>query len=115
MSLPSLRPDAGPSAGRGGAFRRILWLALTLATLYGCDDRELRGRVEASSDGGTYLVIEDGNGGACGPLRVDGKLWPHTLYETGAIAPGRHEVECGTRIAIEIEKGTTFHVDYWGP
>jgi hypothetical protein len=43
---------------------------------------------------------------------------PRTAVEkrfTGAIAPGRHEVDCGTSIAIEIEKGTTFHVDYWGP
>ena len=91
---------------------------ITLTALSGCSDRELRGRSVDSPDGGTYLVVDDDNGGRCGPLRIDGRDWPHEIGEPGPIAPGAHEITCGgdgTGISFAVRSGTTFHSDYWGP
>ena len=92
---------------------RLRWLAL-LATV-GCTSRQLRGRSTPSENGGTYLVIADDNGGRCGPLHVDGVPWPHAVGAPGAVRPGEHVVECGTKITIRVDSATTFRLDYWGP
>jgi len=76
---------------------------------------ELRGRYKLSGDGKTYLVIEDDNGGECGPLYVDKEEWPHGINEKGEVQPGNHGVECGTGIEILVKEGVTYYFDYWGP
>ncbi len=76
---------------------------------------ELRGRYKSSPDGKTYLVIEDDNGGQCGPLLVDKKVWPHVLYSKGEIEPGERNIECGTWMGITVKEGTTYYFNYWGP
>ena len=76
---------------------------------------ELRGRYKPSTDGKTYLVIEDNNGGKCGPLYVDQKIWPHSLNNAGEIKPGDHIIECGVDNGIYIKEGTIYYFDYWGP
>ena len=78
-------------------------------------DNELRGYVKDSPDGETYLVVEDDNGGLCGPLILDGKNWPHPKGVKGLVTPGKHTLECGGSIVFTVNKGTTYHVDYWGP
>ena len=88
--------------------------SVLLATA-GCEKRDLRGTAVPSKDGQTYLVVEDDNGGKCGPIFVDGKLWPHALHAPGAVSPGRHTIKCGTEVAFEIRPNTIFHLDYWGP
>lgn len=76
---------------------------------------ELRGRYKPSSDKKTYLVIEDDNGGKCGPIYVDQKIWPHPLNIKGEILPGNHIIECGGGNGIYIKEGTTYFFNYWGP
>jgi hypothetical protein len=80
-----------------------------------CQECELRGCIVPSTDGQTYLVVDDDNGGACGPIEVDGKPWKHPIHAAGLINPGTHTIACGGEIGFEIRKGTTFHFDYWGP
>jgi hypothetical protein len=80
-----------------------------------CGDHELRGRVELSKDGRTYLVVADDNGGGCGPILVDGKRWLPAIGAPGSIAPGDHTISCGGDIQFHIDSGKTFHFDYWGP
>ena len=86
-----------------------------------CEKRPLRGRVEASPDGKTYLSIDDDNGGGC-PIFVDGKRWSQRLGQAVAIAAGPHTVtfacgslKQGSPYPIEVRRGTIFHFDYWGP
>jgi len=94
--------------------RTLVVAAATL--LVGCADRELRGTVHESADGGTHLVVED-DGAICPGLEIDGEPWSVALDQPGPISPGRHDVGCsGQRlISFEIEEGTTFTFDYWGP
>lgn len=80
-----------------------------------CDDGILRGKEIYSTDGKTYLVIQDDNGGQCGPILVNGSVWNFKIGEAGEIHPGIHSIECGGEIEFEIRAGTTFHFDYWGP
>ena len=96
---------------------RIVNIIICLSSLYlsGCDDGYLRGSVSPSEDGKTYLSIIDNNGGQCGPIYVDGKVWPHKISKEALIAPGTHTIECGTKIEFEIPKGVLFKFDYWGP
>ena len=94
--------------------RLPLWLGLVAAV--GCASRDLRGRSTPSKDGQTYLVIADDNGGNCGPMRVDGAVWPHAIGKAGRIAPGTHVIACGDGdISFRVDSGQTFRFDYWGP
>ena len=86
-----------------------------VVALVGCGNRDLRGTFKKSSDGKTYLAIVDDNGGQCGPLKVDGKIWPYKPDESGPIAAGKHTVECGTTIDIIVPDGAVYKFDYWGP
>ena len=94
--------------------KQLLFVLLVAVTV-GCSGRGLRGWAESSSDGRTYLVIDDDNGGACGPITVDGQQWPHAIKRRGEIKPGRHVIRCGTEIEFDIAASTVFHFDYWGP
>ncbi|MBU3823238.1 MAG: hypothetical protein H9917_00215 [Candidatus Oceanisphaera merdipullorum] len=76
---------------------------------------ELRGRYKTSSDGQTYLVIEDDNGGKCGLLLVDKIEWSHGINNKGKVEPGVHDIECGTGFAVNVREGTTYYLNYWGP
>jgi hypothetical protein len=76
---------------------------------------ELRGRHKPSPDGKTYLVIEDNNGGKCGPLLVDKKVWLNGLNVKGEVVAGQHSIECGSWMGVTIQEGTTYYFDYWGP
>jgi hypothetical protein len=78
-----------------------------------CDDGHLRGSVEPSNDGETYLVIAEGNN--CDQILIDGIQWPHAIGESGALVPGDHVIDCNGEIAFAIPAGTTFTFDYWGP
>ena len=93
----------------------LLCLVLTTAMCVGCTKHDLRGKAEKTKDGQTYLIIEDDNGGACGPIFVDGKPWPHKIHVPGPIVSGLHTIQCGTEIQFNIPPATTFHFDYWGP
>ena len=90
----------------------VLGAAILLSA---CDDGELRGRTTDSKDGKTYLIVADDNGGQCGPILVDGKVWPHALDAPGAVSPGDHRIACGSEIEFRIDSGKTFRFDYWGP
>jgi hypothetical protein len=68
-----------------------------------------------SPDGKTYLVIENDNGGGCGPMFIDDREWPTPIDQPHPIAPGVHEIRCGGAIEFEIPQGHTFYFDYWGP
>jgi hypothetical protein len=59
----------------------------------------------------------DDNGGGCGPIKVDGKVWLFSIGRAGRIEPGSHTIECGCggSIKFEIPKGVLFKFDYWGP
>ena len=94
--------------------RKII-LFLAALVLIGCDDGYLRGEVTPSDDGKTYLSIINDNGGQCGPIYVDGKVWPHAIGKEAAITPGIHTIECGSKMEFEIPKGVIFKFDYWGP
>jgi len=59
--------------------------------------------------------VDDNNGGHCGPITVDGKQWAAPLHAPGLIAPGKHQIACGTLAGFQVEQGTTFHFRYWGP
>ena len=97
-------------------FLRLLCLALAVTfPLSACDDGHLRGSVTPSSDGNTYLSVVDDNGGGFGPIIVDGALWPFKIGEPGAISPGRHTLECGSSMEVDIPAGVVFEFEYWGP
>jgi hypothetical protein len=97
----------------------VLWVLTVLTVvLAACTRGELRGSTSASPDGRTYLKVVDDNGGMCGPIRVDGKTWPHPKDKAGLIAPGTHTIECGRgggKIEFNVPKGVVFSFDYWGP
>lgn len=86
-----------------------------LAALVGCGDSHLRGSVEPSRDGKTYLIVADDNGGGCGPILLNGKPWPHDIGVAGEIAPGIQTIECGGSMQFDVPQGVVFTFDYWGP
>lgn len=96
--------------------KRIL-VVLLLAGLLGiaCRHGDLRGSYSASRDGKTYLAVADDNGGHCGPLKVDGKIWAHPIGEAAPIEPGTHTISCGEEIGFEIPPGVVYKFNYWGP
>lgn len=95
--------------------KKLALVMLMMVALAACAERELRGYVKPSADGGTYLVVEDDNGGKCGPMILNGKEWMHPIGKPGAVQPGEQILECGAAIGFTVEAGTTFYVDYWGP
>lgn len=115
--------NADPLGGSTGRYvtaskavrKRRVWRALIAWGFVACSDHTLRGRVERSEDGKTYLAIMDMNGASCDTVRVDGHAWPHALKAKGAIPPGRHEVACGGSYLVQIDSGKTLLFDYWGP
>lgn len=87
-----------------------------MLTALACDKTELRGKSKRSEDGRTYLVVAESPG--CTTFHVDGKPWFHALHAKGPIAPGLHRIACAddtAEVQFEVEKGTTFRFDYWGP
>lgn len=94
-------------------FKSILYLMIFF--FLSCGDGILRGREEVSNDGKTYLVIEDDNGGGCGPIKLDGVEWKYKIGQKGLVLAGTHVIECGGKIEFEIKEGTVFYFDYWGP
>ena len=65
--------------------------------------------------GKTYLVVDDDNGGRCGPLILDGKVWPYKIGELGIIEPGDHDLACPLNVGFTVKAGMEYHFDYWGP
>ena len=84
----------------------------------GCDG-DLRGSSAPSTDGASYLVVDDDNGGRCGPILVDGRRWPHRIGERGRITAGQHRIACCVAsdqdMVVEIAEGRVYTFDYWGP
>lgn len=96
--------------------RSLVALVITLTTFCaGCGESDLHGTSSPSKDGKTYLAVADNNGGGCGPIKVDGKLWQHPIGEAGQIEPGRHTIECGGEIGFDIRPGVVYKFSYWGP
>lgn len=93
---------------------RLIAAAL-LFLLVACDDGHLRGAVSESPDGRTYFGVIDDNGGHCGPLTVDGAVWPHPIGQVVVFEPGTHTISCGGEISFTVPAGTVFKFDYWGP
>jgi hypothetical protein len=94
---------------------RKIVLALLVIGCVACGHRDLRGSVTSSPDGNTYLVVSDDNGGHCGPLSVDGKIWAYPIGAQGQIEPGKHVIKCGGEISFSIPAHSVFKFDYWGP
>ena len=90
-------------------------LLVAMLIFVACKKGDLRGTYAASRDGKTYLAVDDDNGGHCGPLKVDGKVWLHPIGEAALIAPGHHTIECGSSISFNIPQGVVYKFDYWGP
>ena len=88
---------------------------------YSCQDRNLRGWWKKSSDGKTYLVVDDPDGSNCPPIFVDGRALAVGIGERSAIEPGEHSINCGVGsdmrqgIGFNVPAGVEYHFDYWGP
>lgn len=93
----------------------LLYLFFFALALAGCDDGHLRGAVSKSPDGLTYFGVLDDNGGQCGPLRIDGKVWHHPIGKVVPFKPGPHTILCGAEIAFDVPAGVIYKFDYWGP
>ncbi len=102
---------------RVSSYLHCLALGVGASLLINCGGAELRGKSVPSPDGKTYLVVDDNNGGSCGPIQVDGRAWPFPLHTPGPIEPGVHKIQCGTSggAEFEIKAAHTFHFNYWGP
>lgn len=99
-----------------GGYMNLPRSALLCAFALGCvscGDGHLRGSVEPSHDGGTYLVVAEGNN--CDQIKIDGAKWPHAIGESGAVGPGVHTIDCNGEIRFTIPAGNTFKFNYWGP
>ena len=91
----------------------VLGALVVLAALGGAGckgEYSLRGRAFPSSDGKTYLVIEEKESADCA-LVVDGKLWPYDVHKPGLVSPGVHGVSCGGPVGFMVSTGTVF--DFW--
>jgi hypothetical protein len=83
-----------------------------------CGDRDLRGTYVRSSDGETYLVVDERDGPMCTTLYLDRQPWPYALHIAGRVTPGTHQLGCdstGATLAFEARVATTYHFNYWGP
>ena len=119
--------EGGSASGAEPLTRRHLRLreglarfrfGLAAVALAGCADGDIRGRSIPSRDGHTYLIIADDNGGHCGSLRVDGKVWPHPADSAGRVTPGEHTIACGSDdsgFTVRVDSAQTYRFDYWGP
>ncbi len=93
-------------------FNKIIFVIIVIS-LQACRE-ELRGNVEKSNDGETYLVFENG----CDSVFVNGKFWTHAKGVKGQVQSGNCEIDCnndGIDLSINIGEGTIFFFDYWGP
>ncbi|MDX1651599.1 MAG: hypothetical protein R3277_03845 [Brumimicrobium sp.] len=93
---------------------KVVLLCTFFLLMMSCFNRDLRGYVKRSKDKKTYLVIREKDNPEC-VIYVDGEVWPYQIGEKGLIEPGTHRIQCGSSLEIEIEKGTIFIFDYWGP
>jgi len=64
---------------------RVVFAYIFVFFLWNCGDGILRGREVKSTDSKPYLVVEDDNGGGCGPILVDGQIWEYEIGEAGEI------------------------------
>jgi len=94
---------------------RVITRFAIVAAVTSCDDGYLRGEVSKSADGKTYFAVIDDNGGQCGPMKLDGIVWHHSIGEIAEVNPGKHTLECGALISFMIPSGLIFKFDYWGP
>jgi len=90
-------------------------IAVGLLVITACGAHDLRGGSSPSRDGRTYLIIADDNGGKCGPLLVDGVVWPYAINSPGEVRPGRHVIACGTEMPVQVDSAKTYRFTYWGP
>jgi hypothetical protein len=80
-----------------------LWaVAASITITVGCSDGDLRGKSIPSTDGGTYLVIDDDNGGQCGPIKVDGREWNHEIHAPGPIEAGVHRIRDSSKRDVSL-------------
>ncbi len=93
---------------------RFSSLIIVICVCAGCAKTDLRGSYRPSHDGMTYLIVDDDNGGQCGPIRVDGKIWPQPVGHAGRIEPGHHPIGCGGIIDFDIRPGVIYKFDDWG-
>lgn len=91
---------------------KLCFLSAVL-TMVACGKSDLRGSVKKSTDGKTYLIVSKGNN--CDQIKVDGKLWSHSIGVSGEITPGEHVIDCNGEIGFSIPAGYVFSFDYWGP
>jgi len=92
----------------------FLVIAIVFASV-GCQSGDIRGSSKPSSDGKTYLIVADDNGGYC-PLKLDGKLWAHAKGEAGRIESGQHTLSsCDSDMIFDVPDGYTYTFNYWGP
>jgi hypothetical protein len=92
-------------------------VCLLLILTSSCGDRALRGKAVKSPDSQTYLVIKEVAYEEC-DLMLDGTPWPSPVGVAGGVEAGVHTIACGpddSGIGFEVEEGTTFYFDYWGP
>lgn len=96
---------------------RTTWkiiFSLAVSALASCHvDSHLRGSVQPSSDGKTYLLVAEGNN--CDSIKVDGKSWDYPIGVAGEINPGVHIINCNGEIEFRIPEKVVFKFDYWGP
>ncbi len=96
------------------SFCILLLSTAMLATA--CAKRDLRGWWKPSSDGKTYLVLDDGNGLKKGQFcSLDNAVWPYGVGERGEIKPGGHEMGCPENVGFTVSAGVEYHFDHWGP
>ena len=88
-------------------------LAVSFLTCASCGGENLRGSVENSPDGKTYLLVAQGNN--CNKFVVDGADWPYAIGKAGEISPGEHVIDCNGEIHFTVPAGAVFKFNYWGP
>ena len=100
---------------RDSVMRFLIVLSPIGVAICACASEPLRGSATQSADGRTYLVVADDNGGACGPILLDGTQWAFAIDSAGPVTPGVHRIACGSEVEFSVDSGTTFRFNYWGP